>query len=116
MLVLGRRARAVLRQTQDDGHNCQVLADLSGGLIHISDPIAGKHHDAHAFRETRLADTINPSNTLADRGYQGTGIVTPTKKRPGEEHLPERAKENNRFMNTHRYVIERTIANIERYS
>ncbi|AZZ54916.1 transposase [Rathayibacter iranicus] len=95
------------------GHNCQVLADLSGRLIHISDPIAGKHHDAHAFRETGLADILNLSNTLADKGYQGTGMVTPIKKRLGEEHLPDHAKQHNRFVNTHRYVIERTIANIK---
>lgn len=49
-------------------------------LIHISDPIAVKHHDAHAFRETGLADILNLSNTLADKGYQGTGMVTPIKK------------------------------------
>ncbi|PPF71869.1 transposase, partial [Rathayibacter rathayi] len=95
------------------GHNCQVLADLSGRLIHISDPIAGKHHDAHAFRETGLADTVNLSNTLADKGYQGTGMVIPIKKRPSEEHLPNYAKHHNRFVNTHRYVIERTIASIK---
>ncbi|PPF25285.1 transposase family protein [Rathayibacter rathayi] len=45
------------------GHNCQVLADLSGRLIHISDPIAGNHHDAHAFRETGLADTMQEAPT-----------------------------------------------------
>ncbi|WP_208859923.1 transposase family protein [Rathayibacter tanaceti] len=95
------------------GHTCQVLADLSGRLIHISDPIPGKHHDAHAFRESHLADIINLSNTLADKGYQGAGMITPIKRRPGEEHLPEHAKQHNRFVNTHRYVIERTIANIK---
>ncbi|PPG67732.1 transposase [Rathayibacter rathayi] len=95
------------------GHNCQVLADLSGRLIHISDPIPGKHHDTHAFRETRLANTLILSNTLADKGYEGTGMVTPIKKRPGEEHLPDHAKQHNCLVNTHRYVIERTIANIK---
>ncbi|AND17800.1 transposase [Rathayibacter tritici] len=95
------------------GHNCQVLAGLSGRLVHISDPIAGKHHDALAFRETGLADTLNLSNTLADRAYQGIGMVTPIKKQPGGEHLPDHAKQHNRFVNTHRYVIERTIAHIK---
>ncbi|WP_181026643.1 transposase family protein [Rathayibacter rathayi] len=94
------------------GH-CQVFADLSGRLIHMSDPIAGKHHDVRAFRETRLVDTINLSNTLADRGYQGTGIVTPIKKKPRQEHLPDHAKQHNRFVNTHRYVIVRAIATIK---
>ncbi|QHC55372.1 transposase family protein [Rathayibacter tanaceti] len=45
--------------------------------------------------------------------YQGAGMITPIKRRPGEEHLPEHAKQHNRFVNTHRYVIERTIANIK---
>lgn len=95
------------------GHNCQVLADLSGRLIYLSDPIAGKHHDAHALRETPLATIIDFFSTLADRGYQGTGLVTPIKKNPGQEHLPSYAKQHNKFVNTHRYVIERTIANIK---
>ncbi|MHC2185411.1 hypothetical protein ACVLV4_001049 [Rathayibacter agropyri] len=40
-------------------------------------------------------------------------MVTPMKKKRGEEHLPDYAKEHNRFVNTHRYMIERTIANIK---
>ncbi|WP_425503126.1 transposase family protein [Rathayibacter agropyri] len=91
----------------------QVLADLSGRLIYLSDQIAGKHHDAHALRETLLATIINFFSTLADRGYQGTGLVTPIKKKPRQEHLPNYAKQHNKFVKIHRYIIERTIANIK---
>lgn len=71
------------------GHNCHVLADLSGRLIYLSDPIAGTHHDAHALRETPLATIIDFFSTLADRGYQGTGLVTSSErhKTPVQGHL-----------------------------
>ncbi|KZX21790.1 DDE superfamily endonuclease [Rathayibacter tanaceti] len=89
------------------GHNCQVLADLSGRLLSLSAPISGKHHDTHALRETGLATIIDFFNTLADRRYQGTGLVTPITRRSRQEHLPDYAKRHNMFVNTHRYVTER---------
>ncbi|PWJ58623.1 hypothetical protein [Rathayibacter iranicus] len=40
-------------------------------------------------------------------------MVTPIKKQPGQKYLPDHAKQHNRFVNTHRYVIKRTIAHIK---
>ncbi|AZZ55573.1 hypothetical protein [Rathayibacter iranicus] len=40
-------------------------------------------------------------------------MVTPIKKQPGEEHLPDHAKQHDRFVDTRRYVIERTTAHIK---
>ncbi|QWL30643.1 hypothetical protein [Rathayibacter toxicus] len=48
------------------GHSRQVLADLSGQLNHISDPLVEKHHDTYALREKGLSDSIDFPDLLAD--------------------------------------------------
>ena len=47
----------------------------------ISDPYPGSWHDAHAYAETEWADYIGDDGGIGDKGYVGTGLVTPRKKR-----------------------------------
>lgn len=46
------------------------------------------------------------SSTLADKGYVGLGLVTPTKRKPGVK-LGREQKRNNRVLNRLRSVVER---------
>lgn len=50
--------------------------------------------------------------TLADKGYVGLGLLTPTKRKPGVK-MPVAVKENNRQINRLRSVVERTIVQIK---
>ena len=50
--------------------------------------------------------------TLADKGYVGLGLLTPTKRKPGVKTL-KAVKDNNRVMNRIRAVVERAIAQIK---
>ncbi|ORC18930.1 hypothetical protein A7979_02755 [Rothia nasimurium] len=71
----------------------------------ITDPLPGARDDAHAFRAHGL-DQLLDSSTLADKGYVGLGLATPTKRRPGQRLLREQ-KMNNRVLNRLRSVVER---------
>ncbi len=63
------------------GFNAQLLCLLDGTAIYISDPLPGKTHDARAFTETPAAEIVrNSGGGIADKGYQGCGMVTPRKK------------------------------------
>jgi hypothetical protein len=92
------------------GHGHQIVCDLSGDLLHISDPVDGKTHDAKAIHDTRLTELLGDDNAIGDKGYIGTGITTPFRKPAGGE-LAEWQKEFNTAINKVRYVIERAIAN-----
>jgi len=68
------------------GVNAQLISLLDGNAIWISGPLPGKTHDAKAFRETGAADMVKESGGgFGDKGYQGTGLVTPKKKPKGGE-------------------------------
>ncbi|MGZ4617968.1 MAG: transposase family protein [Frankiaceae bacterium] len=94
------------------GHNHQVGAGLDGRLLFITGPLAGKTHDARAFRENGLDKHLDMSNGFGDKGYLGTGLVTPFRKPPGGELLPWQ-KEFNATVNSLRAAVERAIANVK---
>ena len=94
------------------GHNVQVVTNFDGKLCHISDPLPGSRHDKKALDESGITDSIDISISVADKGYQGTGAITPKKKPRGGE-LSAEEKEFNSTVNRIRYVVERAIANIK---
>lgn len=94
------------------GHNHQILCDLTGRLLHISDPQPGRTHDTKAIRNSGILDILGPSQALADKGYVGACSILPIKKLPGGEML-DWQKEFNTPINRLRYVIERSIANFK---
>ena len=68
------------------GFNAQLVCLLNGNAIYISDPLPGKTHDAAAFASTPVAEIIrNSGGGIGDKGYQGSGMVTPRKKPPRGE-------------------------------
>ena len=94
------------------GHSRQFVCDLSGDLLHVSEPLPGKTHDAKAFDSLGLTDTLRADNSIGDKGFIGTGPTTPFRKPPGGELL-DWQKEFNTAINKIRYVIERAIANFK---
>lgn len=97
------------------GHNIQVAATTGGRLVYISDPLPGKTHDTEAYRQHHLADQLTSfanGNAIGDKGYQGLGLFTPTKKPIGGE-LTDDKKANNKTINGLRAPIERIIATVK---
>lgn len=94
------------------GLNVQVVCDLYGRLVWISDPVNGCRHDMFAIRQSGVLDTLDPGNWMGDKGYVGAGMLTPIKK-PSHRTLLEWEKEFNTAVNKIRYKIERTIANFK---
>jgi hypothetical protein len=68
------------------GFNAQLICVLNGNPVYISEPLPGKSHDVAAFRETPVAEIVkNSGGGIGDKGYQGSGMVTPVKKPEGGE-------------------------------
>lgn len=94
------------------GLNVQVACTLTGGLAWVSDPTPGRTHDVAALRQSRILDDLSHPDHLGDKGYIGLGMITPVRKPPGGQ-LHETQKNFNTQVNSIRYQIERTIANLK---
>jgi hypothetical protein len=94
------------------GVNVQVLCDLDGRIMWISDPSDGRDHDMTALAASGILDRLDPRKIVADKGYQGTEMITPVKKPIGRQ-LSDADKTYNTQVNQVRYVIERAIANLK---
>jgi len=97
----GKRHRA--------GLNVQVLADLSGCLLAVAAPVAGKTHDRAAFTLTGYDSLLADIPTLGDLGYQGTSVIRPQRRPPGRGHPPH-TEIWNRSIASLRSAVERAIA------
>jgi len=97
------------------GFNAQLISLLDGNAIWISGPLPGKTHDAKAFKETGAVDIVKESGGgFGDKGYQGTGLVTPKKKPKGGE-LSMSDKEYNSQIASLRAPVERLVAHFKNW-
>jgi hypothetical protein len=97
------------------GFNAQLISLLDGTAAWISSPLPGKTHDARAFRETGAADILKEAGGgFGDKGYQGTGLVTPKKKPKGGE-LTLSDKEYNSQISSFRAPVERLVAHFKNW-
>lgn len=94
------------------GVNVQVLSDLDGRILWVSDPLPGRSHDAAALDAHGILTGHDPSQLIGDKGYIGRGMTTPVRK-PQNANILERDKEYNTQVNRLRYKIERAIANLK---
>jgi len=97
------------------GFNAQLISLLDGTAAWVSGPLAGKTHDAKAFKETGAADILKEAGGgFGDKGYQGTGLVTPKKKPIGGE-LTLSDKEYNSQISSFRAPVERLVAHFKNW-
>jgi len=102
------------------GFNTQLICLLDGGVVYLSDPLAGRTHDTTAFTTTPVAKIVDHSGgAIADKGYQGCDekcqnctVVTPRKTPRGGE-LSKGDKANNAVISGLRAPVERLIAHFK---
>lgn len=94
------------------GLNVQVVGTLDGELAWISDPIDGCRHDTYCLQESGALTPETAPNWTGDKGYLGTGMLTPIRK-PAHRDLLEWETEFNTQINKIRAVIEQIIANFK---
>jgi hypothetical protein len=97
------------------GFNAQLISLLDGTAVWVSGPLSGKTHDARAFKETGAENILKEAGGgFGDKGYQGTGLVTPKKKPKGGE-LTMSDKEYNSQISSFRAPIERLVAHFKNW-
>ena len=94
------------------GHGSLIISDESGNMIFVSDPAPGCDHDMKKL-EGEVKEILDlAGSVIADKGFQGSGYVTPAKKPKGRE-LYMREHEYNNQVSSIRAPIERAVAHLK---
>jgi hypothetical protein len=70
------------------GVNVQAIVDIHGRVVGTSRAFPGSRHDSWCFEQVGWnAVLVGSGGGVGDAGYQGCGLVSPIKKRPGVDRL-----------------------------
>lgn len=85
------RDHTVAEQSKNYRHSTahQVVIDAETRLVVVvGRPLPGNRHDSRGWEESGAKAAVGKTMTIADGGYQGTGLVIPHRRRKGEK-LPD---------------------------
>jgi hypothetical protein len=94
------------------GFGSLIISDEFGNIIFVSDPAPGCDHDMKKL-EGEVKEILELAGAvIADKGFQGSGYVTPVKK-PRDRNLYLREHEYNNQISSIRSPIERAVAHLK---
>jgi hypothetical protein len=106
------RDHAVAEQSENYRYSTahQVVIDADTHLVVVvGRPLPGNRHDSRGWEESGAKAAVGKTMTIADGGYQGTGLVIPHRRRKGEE-LPAWKEAHNHSHKQVRARVEHTLA------
>ncbi|TFV29674.1 IS5/IS1182 family transposase [Streptomyces sp. T1317-0309] len=109
------RDRSIAEQSKNYRYSTahQVVIDADSRLVVVvGRPLPGNRHDSRGWEESGAKDAVGHTMTIADGGYQGTGLVIPHHRTKGEE-LPAWKEEHNRSHKQVRARVEHTFARMK---
>jgi hypothetical protein len=86
------RDHAVAQQSKNYRYstNHQVVIDADTRLVVVvGRPLPGNRHDSRGWEGSGAKAAVGNTTTIADGGYQGTGLVIPHRKAKGQAELPD---------------------------
>jgi hypothetical protein len=96
------------------GHGSLIISDESGNIIFVSEPAPGCDHDMKKLEGVVKEILDLAGAVIADKGFQGSGYVTPAKK-PQDRQLYLREHEYNNQVSSIRSPIERAVAHLKNW-
>ncbi len=97
--------------------NLQVVIDANSRLVvAIGLPLPGSRNDCRAFTESGVDRACRGAPTIADGGYQGTGLLIPHRKRPGQTHLSPQQEAENAVHRRARARVEHALSRLKNWT
>ena len=112
------RDHAIAEQSKNYRYstNHQVVIDADTRLVvAVGRPVAGNRNDCKAWAESGAAAAVGKTTTIADGGYQGTGLVIPHRRKRKDEELPAWKEEHNRSHKSVRARVEHVFARMKNW-
>ncbi len=96
--------------------NLQVVIDANSRLVvAIGLPLPGSRNDCRAFTESGIDRACRGAPTIADGGYQGTGLLIPHRKRRGQSHLSPSQEAENAIHRRARARVEHALSRLKNW-
>ncbi len=113
--LIPTRDRTIAEQSKNYRYSTahQVVIDADSRLAAVvGRPLPGNRHDSRGWAESGAKDAVGTTMTIADGGYQGTGLVIPHRRRKGR-NLPAWKEDHNRPHKRVRARVEHTSARMK---
>jgi hypothetical protein len=79
-------------------HGSLIISNRHGDVVYVSEPAPGCDHDMRKLQESGVAQIlVEAGDVIADKGFQGSGYITPIKKPAGGELLLRENDYNNQI-------------------
>jgi hypothetical protein len=96
--------------------NHQVAIDADSRLVVvIGRPLPGNRNDCKAWAESGAKAAVGHAVTIADGGYQGTGLLIPHRRERGKAELAAWKEAHNRSHNQVRARVEHVFARMKNW-
>jgi hypothetical protein len=110
------RDRTIAEQSKNYRYSTahQVVIDADTRLVVVvGRPLPGNRHDSRGWEESGAKAAVGATMTIADGGYQGTGLVIPHRRASGESELPAWKEQHSRSHKQVRARVEHTFARMK---
>ncbi len=96
--------------------NLQVVIDANSRLVvAVGDPLPGSRNDCRAFTESGVDRVCRGVPTIADGGYQGTGLLIPHRRQRGQDHLSPQQEAENAVHRRARARVEHALSRLKNW-
>lgn len=96
--------------------NLQVVIDANSHLVvAIGLPLPGSRNDCRAFTESGVDRACRGAPTIADGGYQGTGLLIPHRRRRGQAYLSPQQEAENAVHRRARARVEHALSRLKNW-
>lgn len=94
----------------------QVVIDADSRLVVVIGlPLPGSRNDCRAFTESGIDRACRCAPTIADGGYQGTGLFIPHCRRRGQSHLSPSQEAENAVHRRARARVEHALSRLKNW-
>jgi DDE superfamily endonuclease len=96
------------------GHGSLIIANLSGRITYVSDPVPGNQHDMAKLKKSDCEMVLKAAGgVFGDKGFIGTDYITTPVRKPQHRDLYMREHDYNNQVSSFRAPVERAVAQLK---
>jgi hypothetical protein len=96
------------------GHGSLIIANLSGRITFVSDPVPGNKHDMAKLKGSDCEMILKKAGgVFGDKGFIGTDFITTPVRKPQYRDLYMREHDYNNQVSSFRAPVERAVAQLK---